>query len=110
MTQCCPTCHAPYRASRVGIYMPILKSELFDSIKMAGDVGISSRELIVMHYQSKMVQLNTIKIHVYQINDLLVETDYRICSDGRGANARWYLSYSGARPNLTTINRESATG
>ncbi len=93
MTECCPTCHAPYKASRIGIRMPLLKAELFDSIKMAGEIGISTQELLTMHYQSKKVHADTIKSHVHQINDLLVETDYQIYSDQVRPHPRWYLKF-----------------
>jgi hypothetical protein len=77
--------------------MPRLKSELFDSIKLAGDIGITTEELWVMHYSNakRSAAPTTIKSHVNQINDLLVETDYAIRPDGRGKSARWKLVREG---------------
>lgn len=44
-----------------------------------------------MHFGSRRAERTVIKSHIYQINDLLVETRYEIRADGRGREARWYL-------------------
>jgi hypothetical protein len=68
--------------------MPTLKASLFRAVKAAGDIGISSQELLNAVYpDGRTPRLATIKVHVGQINDLLEETDYRIASIGR----RWVL-------------------
>ena len=93
MTDSCPHCHQPLRHVRLGICLPQRKAELFDSIKVTGDAGITSHELWVMHYvnEKRDAEMNVIKSHINQINDLLVETDFKIVADGRGKNARWML-------------------
>jgi hypothetical protein len=67
-----------------------LKASIVDKIKAAGDIGLSSEELHNALWE-RAVTKHTVKAHVWQINELLAETDYRIASDGRGPNARWYL-------------------
>ena len=91
MTDCCPHCHQPYKATRVGIPMPPRKAELFDSIKAAGEIGITTHELWIMHYPTQRAAMSVIKSHINQINDLLVETDYTLRAEGRGKDARWIV-------------------
>jgi hypothetical protein len=68
--------------------MPKLKANIFDLIKAGGDVGVTSEDIWKLAYEGRRrVRLTCIKSHVAQINDLLVETDSRIVSDGR----RWFL-------------------
>lgn len=68
--------------------MPRLKASLFRAVKAAGDIGISSEELVNTIYpDSSRPQPTTIKSHVAQINNLLMETDFRIAS----IDKRWVL-------------------
>jgi hypothetical protein len=74
---------------RFGVRLPRLKAEIVDRIKTAGDIGVSSDEIIADLYRDRRaVQPTTIKAHVDQINDLLMNTDWRIASDHR----RWFLA------------------
>jgi hypothetical protein len=66
-----------------------LKAAIVDRIKAAGDIGITSEEIIADLYRDRRsVSPTTIKAHIDQINDLLMNTDWRIASDHR----RWFLS------------------
>ena len=91
MTECCPTCGQPLRVCLLGIWLPRVKSEIVDSLKRAGDVGLSTHELKVMHYGERKISPVTIRTHIQQINDMLEETNYCIRNDGGTRHARWYI-------------------
>jgi hypothetical protein len=64
--------------------MTPLKAAIVDRIKAAGDIGIIIGEV---YRDRSPIDPTTIRVHVGQVNDLLVETDWRIWSDRR----RWFL-------------------
>jgi hypothetical protein len=73
---------------RLGVRLTLLKAQIVDRIKAAGDFGVTSTEIIADLYRDRRpVKPTVVKSHTSQINDLLAETDWRICSD-RG---RWFL-------------------
>jgi hypothetical protein len=74
--------------SRLGIALPPIKAAIVDRIRAAGDLGVSTAELLADVYDCRRrVKPTTVKAHVWQINDQLCGTDWRIISDRR----RWYL-------------------
>jgi hypothetical protein len=85
----CPHCHQPYRESRFSIRLGPRKAAIVDAIHAAGDAGISTAELVTALYPDAEVSENLIRQHVFQINSLFEEIDWRIVSDGRAASARW---------------------
>jgi hypothetical protein len=89
MTACCPFCHQTIGTLRFGVRLPQLKAAIVDRIKAAGDIGVSSDEIIADLYRDRRsIRTTTIKAHVDQINNLLINTTWRIASDHR----RWFLS------------------
>lgn len=76
----CLHCGQPTPEMRLGIRLTPLKTRLFDAIRRAGSDGITSDQLI--NELALPITRATLKAHVYQINELLAETDYRII--GRG--------------------------
>ena len=90
MTACCPLCHQTIGTLRFGVRLPRLKAAIVDQIKAAGDLGISTAELISgdLYRDRRPVQPACIKSHIEQINCLLLATDWRIASDHR----RWLLA------------------
>jgi hypothetical protein len=89
MTATCPHCHQPYSQARLGVRLPQLKAEIVDRIRTAGDIGVSSAEIIADLYRERRpVHSATVRNHVHQINDLLSSTNWCITSDRR----RWFLS------------------
>jgi hypothetical protein len=78
------------RSVRFGIYLPPRKAAIFDLIKGAGDIGITTRE-VLFALGSPPIASTSIKSHVKQLNDLFEATDWRISSDGRGPHSRWIL-------------------
>jgi hypothetical protein len=88
----CPHCHQPISTMRLGVRVTPKKAALLDAIKRSGDVGISSEELRSMLWE-RAVCIETVKSHVFQLNELLEETDWIIRSDRR----RWFLSRRATR-------------
>jgi len=79
----CPRCHQPVRHPRLGIWLPPLKAEIVDAIATAGDIGITSQEIVGTLYRDRrQVSRRTIKALVGQINDQLVATSFKIASEG----------------------------
>ena len=88
----CPTCHQPMAHERLGVSLTPLKAAIVDRIKWAGDLGRSSESLVSeLYFDRKPVSKTTIKVHVFQINELLAATDWVIESDRR----RWFLRRRG---------------
>jgi hypothetical protein len=85
----CPTCHQHIHHTRLGVQLTPLKCEIFDAIKRAGELGVSSEELRQDLYADRRpVREVTIKAHIWQLNDALEDTGWRITSDRR----RWFLT------------------
>jgi hypothetical protein len=87
-TPVCPTCHQTVGAVRLGVRLTLLKARIVDRIKAAGDIGVSSEELLFDLWEHGAVAQSTVKAHIWQINELLEETDWFIRSDCH----RWFLS------------------
>jgi hypothetical protein len=87
-TPVCPTCHQTVGAVRFGARLTLLKARIVDRIKAAGDIGVPSEELLFDLWEHGAVAQSTVKAHIWQINELLEETDWYIRSDGH----RWFLS------------------
>jgi len=62
---------------RHGVRLTPLKARIFDLVARAGARGIDADEINRIAFDGHSNRDN-IKTHVAQINDLLVETDYRI--------------------------------
>jgi hypothetical protein len=89
----CPKCHRPITIERLGVRMTPLKARIIDAIKCSGDIGVTSEELrfdIYRGYAQLRVQ-SVVRVHIWQINDLLEETDWHIVARPHGRFARWYL-------------------
>jgi hypothetical protein len=84
---------------RLGVQMTPLKAAIFDRVKAAGDIGITTTEIVSDLYRDRSpVKSATIRVHVGQINDLFAGTDWRIHSDRR----RWFLN---RRADISSIGR-----
>lgn len=93
-TSICSKCHQPINHERLGVRLSPLKARIIDLIKAAGDIGISTGELLreLYHPSAQPKSVNTVRMHICQINDVLVETDWVIVADpARGPTARWHL-------------------
>jgi hypothetical protein len=88
MAAVCPHCGQPIASERLGVRLTPLKAAIVDAIKRTGDLGKSSESLMrELYFDRKPVSVNTLKAHVFQINELLAATDWVIESDRR----RWFL-------------------
>jgi hypothetical protein len=84
----CPHCHQSVDNLRLGVRLTPLKTAIVDRIKAAGDIGVTTTEIVNDLYRNRsFVKSTTIKAHVSQINDLLAGTIWHIRSDRR----RWFL-------------------
>jgi hypothetical protein len=79
MTQVCPVCRRELAETRLGVPLGAIKTQLFDLVKISGTTGIGSDEL-----QRRVLPgraRNTVKAHIWQINELIEDQGYRIVSD-----------------------------
>ncbi len=89
----CPCCGAE---NRLGVWLPRMKVRILDLIQRRGGEGISSRELcgdsqLIEASTHKRLSVHTIKMHVHQLNERLVETDFKIISVRGGRVSTWHL-------------------
>jgi len=78
----CPTCHRPMPPeTRAGVRLTPLKARIFDVVRRAGVDGISGADINAIIFGGR-ASLDTVKAHVWQINDLLEETGIAIRGDG----------------------------
>lgn len=75
----CPYCGQPSLYERVGVRLTPVKAHLFDLIEAGGKEGINS---IVLHFKvfGERATRQTMRGHIFQINEILEETDWRIKS------------------------------
>jgi hypothetical protein len=86
----CPTCHRPIQSKQFGIFWPPLKLAILSAIVAAGEIGISSEEILNVAYEGrKRPHPTSIKSHAQQINSILEDeaSQWRVISDG----GRWVL-------------------
>ncbi len=76
----------PEEQLRCGVRLSLLKTRLFDIIQRAGRDGISGEDLYEFFLKTRGAKLNVLKTHIYQINERLESTDWRIevTRNGRG--------------------------
>jgi len=76
----CEACGQPLRMQRGGVFMSPLKAAIFDAIVAAGDIGVSTAELMRLDVwrDRKPVKPVTIRMHVLQTNDALCDSPWRI--------------------------------
>lgn len=98
MQQVCPSCGQSTRYLRFGVLLPPVKCEIVDAIKAAGELGISSEEIVYKNPPPELFDegaaaelilraKRNVKVHIWQINEKLAETKYSIVSSER----RWRL-------------------
>jgi hypothetical protein len=76
----CPYCGHEMPEIRLGVRLPALKARIFDLIQRGGRDGIDRRDLlgIINTDREKPICHSTLKAHLFQINELLADTGYRI--------------------------------
>jgi hypothetical protein len=85
----CALCRQPIFTERLGVRLTPLKAGILDAIKRAGELGITSVEIVggPVFADRERPNSDSIKSHVWQINDQLDGTPWIIVSDRR----RWFL-------------------
>ena len=77
----CPACGQSTKDVRYGVALSPVKARIFDAVKMANEIGVTSYEVIGLVYEGrKKPKLHTIKSHIFQINEMLANTNFRIIS------------------------------
>jgi hypothetical protein len=71
---------------RLGIRLTAFKARLFDLVQRGGIDGISSDDLCSALYPDGGGSRQTLKAHIWQINEMIADEGYRI--DGRGSSYR----------------------
>jgi DNA-binding winged helix-turn-helix (wHTH) protein len=81
--QCCPYCGREMPEVRLGVRMTRLKARIFDLVRRGGRDGIDREDLFDIVFSGTGRRRATLKSHLYQINELIEDTGYRIT--GRSA-------------------------
>jgi hypothetical protein len=78
----CPHCKQPMSVDRLGVRLPPIKAAILDVIRGAGDAGATTPSIVATVYRDRPApKYTSIKSHVFQINEVLEETDFIIKSD-----------------------------
>jgi hypothetical protein len=82
--RCCNYCGQTLPETRMGVRLTPLKARILDVVTRAGPDGISARDLFGIVFESGERSRETLKAHVWQINDAIAdEAGYRIAgTDG----------------------------
>jgi hypothetical protein len=73
---------------RLGVRLPPLKARIFDLIMRGGEDGILANDLLNTAYVDQPASgRKNLSSHVFQINEAIEDTGYRIVG-GRGGNRR----------------------
>ena len=100
-TTFCAQCHRPipHRIVRAGVVLTALKARMFDIIDTAE--GISNDDINQLMFAGKASR-ESIKAHIWQINDALYATEWRI----RSIDRYYYVT----RPSRDSDSAATATG
>lgn len=82
---CCPHCQRPMLPVRLGAQLTPLKARIFDLVHRAGTDGIEHRQLFDLAFSNALPKprtQKTVKSHVWQINDAIADSGFRICGHG----------------------------
>jgi hypothetical protein len=77
----CPRCHQRIHEVRAGVRMTPLKTHIYDTIKRAGAGGILLDDVNAIAFDGQSTREN-VRVHINQINDILVATDLVIRGNG----------------------------
>jgi hypothetical protein len=78
----CHYCGQALPETRLGVRLTPLKARIFDLIQRGGDDGITSADLFNIVFSDGGHSRETLKAHVYQINELIENEGYRITNGG----------------------------
>jgi hypothetical protein len=83
VSKVCPHCQQPLPEVRLGVRLSATKARIFDAVARAGEDGIERCDLIGIVYGEAGGNLQTLKAHIFQINELIEDEGYHI-GGGRG--------------------------
>ena len=92
----CPLCDSILRPERCGVRFSQLKSRIIDLVTKAGPTGIPAQDLFDIAFKGRVGNFGgalsplTLKVHISQINEMLLGTDWRI----RSRNNAYVLIHS----------------
>jgi hypothetical protein len=78
----CSRCGQPLPDIRLGVRLTPLKARIFDLIQRGGEDGIAVDDLFNIVFPDGSVKRDTLKSHVWQINDAIEDSGYRIKGNG----------------------------
>jgi len=80
-TEFCPQCHQVMpHSTRIGVSLTPLKARIFDLIDKAGEAGISGADINAIVFENGRSR-DTIKAHIWQINEALMDSGWQIIGD-----------------------------
>jgi hypothetical protein len=82
-TMKCHYCGQALPEIRLGVRLTAFKARLFDLVRRGGVDGIHAEDLYSLFYPDGGGSRQTLKAHVWQINETIADEGYRI--DGRGS-------------------------
>jgi hypothetical protein len=103
----CDYCGQALPEVRLGVRLTPLKAHLFDLVRRSGIDGISSDDLWSSLYPNGGGSRQTLKAHVWQINQLIADEGYQI--DGRGSFYRLVNLRKRAVSNIRSMPSIGAT-
>lgn len=74
----CPKCGRPLQPKRFGISLTPLKASIVDMVQHGGEDGFPVDEIFKTLFRDRDVSRETLKTHVWQINELLADEGYKI--------------------------------
>jgi hypothetical protein len=92
---------------RLGVRLTPFKARLFDLVRRGGIEGICSDDLYSLLHPDGGGSRQTLKAHVWQINEMIADEGYRI--DGRGSFYRLVNMRKRAMSRIRSISSIGAT-
>jgi DNA-binding winged helix-turn-helix (wHTH) protein len=75
----CPTCGHVLPERRNGVSLTPLKAHIFDLIRQSGETGISNKSINAIVFDGR-ASSETIRSHIWQINESLLDSGVRIAA------------------------------
>jgi hypothetical protein len=83
----CLSCGQELPETRCGARLTPLKIQIFDTVKRAAMTGVTTEDLFQIVFADRDVSIQSLKSHIWQIDEAIAGHGYRIVSRDR----RWVL-------------------
>src|SRR5262245_21829956 len=103
----CDYCGQAVPEIRLGVRFTPFKARLFDLVRRSDVDGIHSDDLHSLLYPDGGASRDTLKAHIWQINELIADEGYRI--EGRGSFYRLVNMRKRAMPRSPTSSMEATS-